>query len=957
MNSILLVRGRLIILVCLLCQHLFAQVPSYVPASGLVAYYSLNGNLNDVSGAGNNATPYGTIAYGTDRFGTALSCYKGNGAGEGDIPVNTFPTGNAARTISVFYKYKLPYAGGGRAFFGWGNNIFAGRFSLFASDTYVGVEYVNGVVRVASYTVDSCWHNLTVTYPSSGGGSSAVKLYLDGYLVASSVILPTSSYSTPSGPWHGLGGNIYYLPAYTDSWTGFLDDIGVWNRELTATEVLQLWTGGGYPTTTGAVSLTGANTLCQGASTVLSASLAGGSWSVSSPAVATVVGGTVTGLSAGTTIITYSAVVGCVTVTDTQMITVAPVPVAPPVAGPSSLCQGNSAAFTTTGSGGTWSSSAPTVLTINSSSGISGGVSSGVAIVSYTVSNACGSATDTQLVTVMPLPVAGTVSGPSTVCPGTSIVYSATGSAGSWSSSNPAILTVNAASGIGGGVATGTAIISYSVTNTCSTATDTLLVNVYNIPSAGVIYGPSSVCVGSVITLLDGITGGTWSTSDPSIATVGASSGVVGGVAAGIVTISYTVSNSCGIATATAPLTVNAMPDAGVIVGMRDVCEGSSLTLTDMVPGGTWSSSAVSVASVGGGVVSGLLAGNTVISYSVTNVCGTIADTHAIVVHPRPDAGVIAGSTTTLCEGLALSLTSSTPGGVWGSSNSSVASINSSGVLFSSGTGVATLYYIVNNSYGCGDTAAYTLTIVSAASLNTTAVVEGPKCYDSANGSIALSVAGGSGSYAYSWSNGSLTPSISGLSSGAFSVMINDMITGCADTQQYYLQPPVTMAVNELVTNSSCGKGNGSIVLTDVTGGTAPYSFYWSDGSTASSLFNVPSGTYILTITDSKQCTLYFNGVVGEDSCYEILIHDVITPNGDGINDIWIIEGIGNYPNNSVAVFDKWGDEIFAEKGYNNTWRGTSANGMVPSGTYIYLVKPDAAGAIKPITGTLLIKH
>ena len=198
----------LLIYLVVFCLLSHAQVPSYVPSSGLVAYYTLNGNLNDVSGSGNNGVAYGAVGYGADRFGAALSCYKGNGAGEGDIPVNNFPTGNASRTISVFYKYKLPYAGGGRAFFGWGNNIFAGRFNLFASDTYVGGEYVNGVVRVASYTVDSCWHNLTATYPTSGSGSSSVKLYLDGYLVASSVILPTSTYNTPSGPWHGLGGNI-----------------------------------------------------------------------------------------------------------------------------------------------------------------------------------------------------------------------------------------------------------------------------------------------------------------------------------------------------------------------------------------------------------------------------------------------------------------------------------------------------------------------------------------------------------------------------------------------------------------------------------------------------------------------------------------------------------------------------------------------------------------------------
>ena len=52
------------------------------------------------------------------------------------------------------------------------------------------------------------------------------------------------------------------------------------------------------------------------------------------------------------------------------------------------------------------------------------------------------------------------------------------------------------------------------------------------------------------------------------------------------------------------------------------------------------------------------------------------------------------------------------------------------------------------------------------------------------------------------------------------------------------------------------------------------------------------------------------------------MIHDGISPNGDGINDTWVVDGIQNYPANKVQVFDKWGDMVFEKDNYNNDWGG-----------------------------------
>jgi gliding motility-associated-like protein len=89
-------------------------------------------------------------------------------------------------------------------------------------------------------------------------------------------------------------------------------------------------------------------------------------------------------------------------------------------------------------------------------------------------------------------------------------------------------------------------------------------------------------------------------------------------------------------------------------------------------------------------------------------------------------------------------------------------------------------------------------------------------------------------------------------------------------------------------------------------------------------------------------------------------IHDVITPNGDGINDTWVLDGIAAYPNNMVSVFDKWGDFVFSQTGYKNDWGGIGRKGVLPDGTYYYLLQlnaPTLSEEQNRHTGSLLIKR
>ncbi len=79
-----------------------------------------------------------------------------------------------------------------------------------------------------------------------------------------------------------------------------------------------------------------------------------------------------------------------------------------------------------------------------------------------------------------------------------------------------------------------------------------------------------------------------------------------------------------------------------------------------------------------------------------------------------------------------------------------------------------------------------------------------------------------------------------------------------------------------------------------------------------------------------------------------------LSPNGDGRNDVFIIDGLQNYPNNSVCIFNRWGNQVLNVKNYQNDWSGTWNGVNLPDGTYYYIVRDESNKAIL-LTGYLQI--
>lgn len=451
--------------------------------------------------------------------------------------------------------------------------------------------------------------------------------------------------------------------------------------------------------------IAGTASVCVSSNTALSNSTSGGVWSSSDPAIATVsTGGSVTGVIEGNATISYTVtnVNGCVK-TVTREVTVNPLPTVDPIAGTINICQSATSLLTNATNDGVWSSSTPAVASIGTGGLVTAGTA-GTARISYTVTNAGGCiARATTIVTVNAFPSVGAITGSLTLCANTTTNLANATSGGVWSGSTPAVATVSTG-GVVTGVSDGTATISYVVTNLAGCATTvTANVTVNVVPVVDVITGTLSACVNAT-TDLDNTTGsGVWSSSATGIGTVNATTGLVSGISAGNTTISYSVTNGFGcIGRSTAVVTVNPLPIVAAISGTLNTCIGGTTTLANATATGVWSSAAPATASIdAGGVVSGLLAGNATISYTVTSAFGCIGRSTAIVtVNSLPVVAAVTG-TTEVCTNGTTALANVTASGVWSSADLGIATVGLTGIVTGVASGNATISYTVTNGFGC----------------------------------------------------------------------------------------------------------------------------------------------------------------------------------------------------------------------------------------------------------------
>ncbi|MBK8923588.1 MAG: gliding motility-associated C-terminal domain-containing protein [Saprospirales bacterium] len=195
---------------------------------------------------------------------------------------------------------------------------------------------------------------------------------------------------------------------------------------------------------------------------------------------------------------------------------------------------------------------------------------------------------------------------------------------------------------------------------------------------------------------------------------------------------------------------------------------------------------------------------------------------------------------------------------------------------------------VVTDNNGCTITMGNAIIVggpTEAIALNQT--VEHVECAGEANGSITLAPSGGNGApFTVSWSGGQTALQISGLSGGAYTPTLTDAKGCTTGFNPITLNEPAPIAIADSTIIPQDGLVLGSITISQVTGGTPPFTYKWSGpngfASTNQDLTNLNFGIYHLTITDANDCTLVTQAEVKSTN---ILLLTTVSPIKSSCND------------------------------------------------------------------------
>ncbi|QKJ62456.1 Calx-beta domain-containing protein [Flavobacterium sp. M31R6] len=320
----------------------------------------------------------------------------------------------------------------------------------------------------------------------------------------------------------------------------------------------------------------GTLTICSG-STVTAGQLfaqlggtptAGGIWT---PALA----------GAGTYTYTVAATTPCtVDATASVVVSAQAQPSAGTLSGIQAVCVGGNTTFSSTVTGGIWTSGDLSKATVDSLTGVITGLTAGTVTITYTVAGTgvCSDVTATRDVSVIALPVVPAITGGSiNVCAGSGTVTFLNAMAGgTWSVTNG---TGTASITIGGvltGQTAGTVTVEYTMTNIIGCAVKQAFnLTINAAPNAGTLSGTQAICVSGSTTFSSTVAGGSWSSSNASIATVDPVTGLITGISSGTATITYKVVGTGGCPDATVTRTVSVYSPTVSLSGSTNVLENS----------------------------------------------------------------------------------------------------------------------------------------------------------------------------------------------------------------------------------------------------------------------------------------------------------------------------------------------------------------------------------------------
>lgn len=348
--------------------------------------------------------------------------------------------------------------------------------------------------------------------------------------------------------------------------------------------------------------------------------------------------------------------------------------------------------------------------------------------------------------------------------------------------------------------------------------------------------------------------------------------------------------------------------------------------------------------------------GNYCVTATVAGCTGPSTCQSLVVLSPPPVDIMIANNDSTICVNDEITLSASGAGSYTWSGPLGFSSVASSFTIDPLTMSMAGYYYVTGtDANNCSNDDSIMVSILALPNIAvSSSATNDIFCM---NSNISL-LASGAASYLWSgpdsFTSTSANPSISnasGINEGWYVVSGTD-VESCSSLDSVYVRVITDVPGQSTVSDTLICPGE-SVVLSG-NGGTA---FFWSGPQGFTSTNQVitltdmqinQSGWYYVTVTDTNGCLGYDSShITVENNADCLFIPDLITPDLDGHNDTWVVNGLENFENAEVEIYNRWGNLIYYSSPYNNDWDGLvnrgatldGKDGKVPVGTYFYIIK------------------
>ena len=718
---------------------------------------------------------------------------------------------------------------------------------------------------------------------------------------------------------------------------------------------------------------------------------------------------TVTGLIAGIYVFSWTISNGvCSPTTDEVQITISAIPTSADAGSDQNLCNvfsTNMAAVSLVVGNGLWrQESGPSLAiidSVNSASTAISGLVPGTYSFTWTVSSGiCTKMTDTVNVSIDGAPTVADAGSDQAMCNVNSITLSGNiplSGFGTWSQvsgpnapalTSPSSPTLNVT-----GIVPGSYIFEWSISNgICAVSADSVTVSVDDLPVNVNAGNDQEWCNLSSITMqatpVSAGTGQWTQLSGPSGGTiVDATDPVtnINNLSPGVYEFGWAITNGvCTTEMDTMKLIIYALPDIALAGNDQSLCDVNTTTLnaTTVINGlGAWSlltgPNVPNISNVNdpSTALNGLVEGDYYFLWTITNgLCSSADDTVIVSIANLPSVAVC-GNDQLICNSNMITINADLPSsgvGMWTQTFGP-----SSGLIASDGSPVTLVSNIIPGTYvfqwtvsngTCPVTQDTIQVTVSESASIPAAGLDQVLCNADQAELTALTPLSGTGLWSVFSGNATIaSPStaittVENLSPGIYTfrwTVTNSACVAYDDVQLTVHPAPVVSVDNHLLT--TC---NGAPVTLIANGADT---YHWSPSTALSDtgIYN-PVATpranivYYVTGTDVNGCSSTDSLTV--EVCSKFFIPNGFSPDGDGVNDEFVIDGLDEYPGNILRIFNRWGNLIYEKEHYDNTWNGyvnvgslRLGNGKVPSGTYYYILELGAGE--KARTGYIIVRY